>query len=100
MASPPPFIVPGAFLLLIPAGVTSATFDVFGAEGGLGGSSFISGNIISGAAGGRGGHATSTITVTPGDIIQINVGGKGNPGTGGNSITPGLGGIGGANGGW
>jgi hypothetical protein len=44
----------------VPAHVFSAAFDVYGAQGGNGG--------------GRGGEATATISVTPGEVLQINVG--------------------------
>ena len=55
----------------VPAGVTEATFDLYGAQGG-------------GHPGeqplfraGLGGRATATIAVTSGDSIQVNVGGRG-----------------------
>jgi hypothetical protein len=48
----------------VPSGVTSATFDVFGAQGCCN-------------SGGLGGEATATIAVTPAQILQINVGGQG-----------------------
>ena len=51
----------------VPAGVTSASFDLFGAQGGL----------ISTNSPGLGGHATATISLTAGDSIQVNVGGRG-----------------------
>jgi len=54
---------------IVPAGVTSATFEVQGAQGG--------------GSGGLGGRTTATITVTPGESIQINIGGQGSGGTGG-----------------
>jgi len=54
---------------IVPAGVTSATFEVQGAQGG--------------GSGGLGGRTTATITVTPGESIQINVGGQGSGTTGG-----------------
>jgi hypothetical protein len=47
----------------VPAGVTRATFDVFGGQGGM--------------SGGLGGEARATIAVAPGDAIQIAVGGQG-----------------------
>jgi hypothetical protein len=55
----------------VPAGVTSATFDLYGAQGGT---------YAIGAepgVGGLGGRATATISVTPGDSIQVDVGGAG-----------------------
>ena len=58
----------------VPAGVTEATFDLFGAQGG---------GIIGDAtrAPGLGGRATATIPVAPGASIQVNVGGQGAAGS-------------------
>jgi hypothetical protein len=47
----------------VPAGVTSATFDLYGAKGG-------------GPNPGGGGRVLATLTVAPGDIYQIRVGGQ------------------------
>src|SRR6516164_2343304 len=71
---------------VVPAGVTSARFDVYGAAGGD--------NSIDGCSdlGGLGGHVTATLAVTPGQSINIVVGGHG-----GNPITES--GLGGFNGG-
>ena len=78
------FSAVGTDTFTVPSGVTEATFDVFGAQGGTGDS-----------AGGLGGEAKGTLTVAPGDVFQINVGGTGSPnGNGG-----GGGGNGGFNGG-
>jgi hypothetical protein len=61
----------------VPAGVTSATFDLYGAAGGdSGGFSFAH------APGGHGAHMQATLGVTPGATIQVMVGGQG--GTNGN----------------
>jgi hypothetical protein len=68
----------------VPAGVSEATFDLYGAGGGLIG------------AGGLGGRAMATIPVTPGDSIQVNVGGQGGAPS---NTTPSTGGAGGFNGG-
>jgi len=69
----------------VPAGVSSATFDAFAAQGG------------SGANGpgdaGLGGEAKATVSVVPGDIIEVVVGGRGGDG----AVT--SGGVGGFNGG-
>lgn len=51
----------------VPAGVTSATFDLYGAQGG---ERFQ-------PSPNRGGQATATIAVTPGQTIQVYVGGAG-----------------------
>ena len=53
----------------VPAGITSATFDLYGAQGG--------GGDEPGRDPGLGGRATATIAVTPGASIQVNVGGQG-----------------------
>jgi len=53
----------------VPAGVTEATFDLYGAQGGA----FVS------PSPGLGGRATATINVTSGASIQVNVGGQGVP---------------------
>src|SRR5262245_30756235 len=52
----------------VPAGITEATFDVFGAEGG---------SVLDFSVGGLGGEATATIPLTPGDTLRIMVGGQG-----------------------
>ena len=53
----------------VPKGVTNATFDVYGAQGGD--------HSAAGCPelGGRGGHAKATISVTPGETVIIMVGG-------------------------
>lgn len=48
----------------VPAGVTSVTMQLFGAQGA---------SNTGGIVGGRGGSATGTIAVTPGDILNIYV---------------------------
>jgi hypothetical protein len=58
----------GAESWTVPAEVTQASFDVFGAQG-------------SGGAGGLGGRASATISLTPGATLQVNVGGAGGPGS-------------------
>lgn len=69
---------------VVPAGVTTLTVDVKGAQGGEGGA---------GGEGARGGRAQATLTVTPGETLGIYVGGKG-----GDAATF-AGGAGGFNGG-
>jgi Glycine rich protein len=51
----------------VPAGVTSATFDAYGAQGGSSANN----------SGGKGAHARATIGVTPGETLIIYVGGTG-----------------------
>ncbi len=75
-----------------PCGVTSATFDLYGAEGGTAYDS-------SYGAAGLGGRATATLAVTPGETIEIRVGGQGGASggyNGGGANTNGPGGGGGA----
>lgn len=92
-ASPVTFSCTGAAQSwTVPAGITSAAFDIFGAQGGIGG-----GMRTTLAQGGKGGETTGTITVTPGEVLQVNVGcaGQQSPGS-----TSGAGGFnGGAAGG-
>src|ERR1041385_2429638 len=52
----------------VPAGVTSATFDLYGAQGYGFGDPF---------AGGLGGETTATLAVTPAASVEVNVGGAG-----------------------
>ena len=72
----------------VPEGITQATFDVFGAQGGR--------ESRVNLPGGGGGKVHATIAVTPDDTLQINVGGEG--GTGACSSCGGAG-AGGFNGG-
>src|ERR1700704_2572537 len=58
---------PGAYDWLVPAGVTTATFQVSGAQGAGSGAS----------RGGAGGRTVGTVAVTPGETLKINVGGAG-----------------------
>ncbi|WP_165494946.1 PxKF domain-containing protein [Actinomadura roseirufa] len=70
----------------VPAGVTSITVDASGAQGSAG--------EEGGGAGGLGGQAQATLTVTPGQVLQVNVGGSGGFGGGGagGPAAPGAGG--------
>lgn len=72
----------------VPEGITQATFDVYGAQGGSS-----TPTVLGVSAGGLGGKALATIAVTPGDTLQVNVGGRGGDGAGS------AGGDGGFNGG-
>ena len=68
----------------VPPGVTSGTFDVYGASGGESGSP--------GFEAGKGGRARSVLALTPGSTVYIVVGGAG--------AWPGAGYNGGGNGSW
>ncbi len=60
----------GAQTWTVPTGVTSASFDAFGAAGGCG-------PLCGDNSGGSGGETKATLTVTPGDVIEIVIGGQG-----------------------
>jgi hypothetical protein len=77
----------------VPAGVRSARFDLYGAEGG--GSADVS-------AGGRGGETSATVSLTTGSVVTLLVGGRGTfnggfngGGAGSQNHNPGFGGGGG-----
>jgi hypothetical protein len=61
---------------VVPAGVTAAVFDVFGASGG----SLAPVDVQPGGAGGKGGHTQGTVALTPGATLDMRVGGKGTDG--------------------
>jgi hypothetical protein len=62
------FSTPGADTFTVPAGVTEASFDVFGAQGG---------SMEGFTVGGRGGRASAELAVTPGATLTVVVGGAG-----------------------
>lgn len=74
----------GGYQWVVPAGITSATFRLYGG----------SGAGVGGAIGGRGGGTVATIAVTPGETLNINVGGAAPaPGSGsglGGGAVPGI----------
>ena len=79
-----------------PAGVTQATFDLYGAQGGGGGGN----SFVRPGSGALGSEAKATLSVIPGATYQINVGGNGGNGTGTRGGAVGTGGFnGGAPGG-
>src|SRR4051812_27492887 len=61
----------GGYSWVVPAGITSAQFDLRGGQGGGAG----------GSTGGAGGSTVATIAVTPGETLNIEVGGA-SPGPG------------------
>src|SRR5215207_4934497 len=69
------FDTPGTSSWTVPNGVTQATFDVFGAQGGQG---FEEGNA--GGEAGLGGEAKATFNLQPTSQLQVNVGGAGQAG--------------------
>ena len=74
----------------VPTGVTSISVKAWGAGGGGGGQA--------GSSGGGGAYASSTLTVTPGEVLSIIVGGGGSGGSGCNTNTGGGAGGSGGNG--
>jgi hypothetical protein len=56
-------------IFVVPAGVTSLTVDMAGAQGGVAGS-----NGGPGGAGGRGARVQATLAVTPAAVLRVNVG--------------------------
>ncbi len=82
---------------VVPTGVTSITVKTWGGGGGGAGTG-TTGASRTGGAGGGGGYIEATITVTPGETLDIFVGGGGGAGLGGGSSAS-LGGAGGTNGG-
>src|SRR5262249_59991610 len=81
----------GAQSWTVPAGVTSATFDVYGAQGGTDANT---------RPGGTGGHAKATFAVSAGSTFELVVGGRGVSGAFGPPFASGAGGFnGGAAGG-
>jgi hypothetical protein len=75
---------PGTYTWTVPKGVKQVTFDVYGASGGTGysGDCTVNGTsyTLSGGAAGKGGEATATYSVAPGQAFEIAVGGQGQPG--------------------
>jgi hypothetical protein len=76
------FTTPGTYAWKVPTGITSVTFDVYGARGG-GVNEFIGGvlNVIS--SGGPGGEAKAKFTVHAGEVFEVVVGGQGGSATAG-----------------
>jgi len=81
---------------VVPANVTSATFEAWGAQGGVGDDGSLE---RPSADAGLGGHTTATIAVTPGETIQINVGCAGSDSLGNAGAPGGFGGSPGGDGG-
>jgi hypothetical protein len=89
------FDKPGTYSWTVPAGVSQAMFDVYGAGGGQGGLLNISTGEFAGAGlGGLGAHVRARMSVQAGQTLTIVVGGRGA------DVAAGcVGGAGGANGG-
>ena len=67
------FSTPGTYAWTVPAGVTSATFNVAGGQGGSG----------QNASGGQGASLQGTLAVTPGQVFNLTVAGQGGSDNGG-----------------
>src|SRR5215468_7926404 len=59
---------------IVPAGVTAAVFDVYGAQGGH------FSVLNTGGQGGKGGHVQATVALTPGETLWMRVAGAGGNG--------------------
>jgi hypothetical protein len=75
----------GADTFTVPAGITSVTFVVAGAEGG---------ESTGRAPSGLGGRVGAKLAVTSGEVLQVNIGGQGQAGTADGAINNGAGGGG------
>jgi len=87
------FTSQGAGTYIVPSGITSLTVKMWGGGGGGGGG----GATAAGGGGGGGGYSTATLTVTPGETLNVYVGGGGDGGaysSGGNDAGGGGGGGG------
>lgn len=71
------YTTPGTDTFVVPAGVTSITVKMWGGGGGGGGGSTNS----DGGPGGGAGYTRATLSVTPGETLNIGVGGGGTAGT-------------------
>ncbi|WP_405983187.1 Ig-like domain-containing protein [Streptomyces sp. NBC_00158] len=71
----------GTDTFTVPAGVTSVTVDLFGAEGGGAAGFILPSPPNEGAPGGLGGETRADLAVTPGQTLQLTVGGVGSSGT-------------------
>jgi hypothetical protein len=73
------FTTPGSYTWTVPAGLTSISVVATGGGGGGGGLS----GTIAGYAGGSGAIVTGTLSVTPGQVLNLVVGGGGQSGSNG-----------------
>ncbi|MET9958084.1 Ig-like domain-containing protein [Streptomyces sp. NPDC006326] len=72
---------PGTDSFTVPAGVSSVTVDLYGAEGGSAAGYVAPNPPNTGAPGGLGGHTHATLAVTPGQVLQLTLGAAGIPGS-------------------
>ncbi|MFG2751030.1 Ig-like domain-containing protein [Streptomyces xanthophaeus] len=71
----------GSDVFTVPAGVTSVTVDLSGAEGGSAAGFVAPHPPNAGAPGGLGGRTRATLAVNPGETLRITLGAAGIPGT-------------------
>jgi hypothetical protein len=86
MANTVSFTTPGTYTWTVPAGLTS--ISVVATAGGGGGGGLSGPNP--GPAGGAGAVVTSTLSVTPGEVLSLVVGGGGQAGANGSSVGGGF----------
>ena len=79
----------------VPSGVTSLTIEAFGAQGGNHSPGQPYNSATCGCNGGNGADILGTVTVTPGQVLNVIVGGQGVDQPSGNSANGGAGGGGG-----
>ncbi len=95
-ASPPTctYTTTGTDTFTVPAGVSAASFDLFGAEGDSA-PGFVAPNPPNtGAPGGLGGEILATLTVSPGQVSQLTVGAAGINGSSADGTPAQIGGSG------
>ncbi|RAG87572.1 hypothetical protein DN069_00850, partial [Streptacidiphilus pinicola] len=71
----------GTDTFTVPAGVTAVTVDLFGAEGGSAAGYVLPNPPNTGAPGGLGGESRATLSVQPGQTLQLTIGAAGTPGS-------------------
>lgn len=71
----------GTDAFTVPDGVTAVTVDLYGAEGGSAAGYIVPHPAIDGAPGGLGGETRATLSVTPGQTLQLTLGEAGIPGS-------------------
>lgn len=70
------YTVNGTYSFVVPAGITTLEYIVYGAGGGSGANNR-DGDCDSGSGGGAGGKITGSLTVTPGETLTVIVGERG-----------------------
>ena len=87
----PTYSTPGTYTFTVPAGWSTASFDVSGSQGQNGASP----SYWTPGAGGPGGETKAVINVTPGEVFQLTVGSQGASGddAGGSAGGPGSSGL-------